>query len=64
MNARRGFMTALRLAILFLFLTYVWPTPYRYDRIGQNPVRENRFTGEIDFMTLQGWTPQLQRFYR
>lgn len=54
--------TALRLTILLAFLAWVWPTLYRRDHIGATPIRENRITGEIDFCTLQGWTPQLPPF--
>jgi len=54
--------TALYLTLLLAFLAWVYPTLYRYDHIGANPIRINRITGEIDFCTLQGWTPQLPAF--
>jgi hypothetical protein len=50
---------ALFYVLLLAYATWVWPTLYRHDHIGANPIRENRITGEIDFCTLQGWTPQL-----
>jgi len=45
--------------ILVAFLDWVYPTPYIYDHIGLNPVRTNRITGSMEFLTLQGWQPQL-----
>lgn len=53
---------ALLFTLLFSFAMWVWPTPYFYLHVGNNPVRVNRITGEIDFCTLQGWTPQLPLF--
>jgi len=54
-----------RLAALFLLTAglycalFVWPTPWRYDHIGKNPVRTNRVTGDVEILTLQGWQPEL-----
>lgn len=44
-------------AFLLLFGWFVWPTQYRYDTLGTAhiPVRTNRFTGETERLTQQGW---------
>jgi len=31
---------------LFLFVVFVWPTPYHYEHAGTMLVRINRFTGD------------------
>lgn len=43
------------LAVAGAFAYFIWPTPYRYDRLGPTPVRTNRFTGRSEQLTLQGW---------
>ena len=43
----------------FYCALFVWPTPWRYDHIGKNPVRTHRVTGEVEILTLQGWQPEL-----
>jgi hypothetical protein len=54
-----------RLGVLLLLTAgsywalFVWPTPWRYDHIGKNPVRTNRVTGDVEILTLQGWQPEL-----
>lgn len=45
-----------------LFVIFVWPTPYRYDRFDTSrqslPVRINRFTGKADWLVpSEGWQP-------
>ena len=63
-NRRRGDRKR-RLAALLFFTggiycaLFVWPTPWRYDHIGKNPVRTNRVTGDVEILTLQGWQPAL-----
>lgn len=37
------------------WFTYVWPTPYRYYKIGQANLRVNRFTGETQRLYFAGW---------
>jgi hypothetical protein len=53
----------LLLMLLFLVATYaalyVWPTLYRYDHIGVIPVRWNRITDGVEYLSLQGWQPAL-----
>ena len=34
-----------------------WPTLYRYDHIGQVPVRTNRITDKTEKLTGAGWGP-------
>jgi len=38
---------------------FVWPTAWRYDRIGRTPIRTHRVTDEVEFLNLQGWQPAL-----
>src|ERR1035438_5131267 len=40
-----------------LFLAFGWPTAYRYDTYGAYHalIRTNRFTGESESLTPQGW---------
>lgn len=51
---REVFQTA-GVVLAVLFLAYVWPTLYKYDHLGQIPVRTNRFTGAVERLTLDGW---------
>ncbi len=37
------------------FLTTVWPTIYRYDRLRTSPVRINRLTGNAEKLGNNGW---------
>jgi len=37
------------------FLATVWPTAYRYHKIGSTVARENRFTGELKVLTGTKW---------
>lgn len=57
----RLFVSALA-AIVVALAFFVWPTPYRYDRIvwrekDQLPVRINRFTGTAEMLSIYGWKP-------
>ncbi|HMF10594.1 MAG TPA: hypothetical protein VKJ00_15775 [Thermoanaerobaculia bacterium] len=57
---RRHRLGALLFLTAGLYCTFfVWPTPWRYDHIGKNPVRTNRVTGDVEILTLQGWQPEL-----
>jgi len=38
---------------------FVWPTPWRYDRVGRTPIRTNRVTDDVEYLNLQGWQPAL-----
>lgn len=49
------------LALVFVialaaFLLFVWPTIYRYDRVGMFEVRTNRLTSTLALRTPGGWT--------
>jgi hypothetical protein len=52
---KREMLQTAVVVLAVLFLAYVWPTPYKYDRLGQIPVRTNRFTGAVERLTLNGW---------
>lgn len=45
----------------WLFASTVWPTRYRYDHVlveeETYPVRIDRFTGDADMLTPDGWVP-------
>jgi len=46
---------AVLIAVAIFFAAFVWPTMYRYDRIGygpgvDSPVRINRFTGYTEIL--------------
>jgi hypothetical protein len=51
----RIIITIIVLTILVLFAAFVWPTIYRYDRFFQTVVRTNRFSGESEALTPNGW---------
>lgn len=38
-----------------IFAVTVWPTMYRYDRLGISPVRVNRITGKAWRLSSSGW---------
>jgi hypothetical protein len=35
---------------------FVWPTPYRFDHFKDLPVRINRVTGAMEFLSATKWT--------
>ncbi len=37
------------------FATWVWPTVWTYDKLSGRTVRTNRFTGSVQYLTLDGW---------
>jgi hypothetical protein len=39
---------------------FVWPTAWRYDRVGRTPIRTHRVTDEVEFLNMQGWQPALR----
>jgi hypothetical protein len=41
---------------------FVWPTAWRYDRLGKTPIRTHRVTDEVEFLNMQGWQPALRPF--
>lgn len=41
--------------IIVTFLATVWPTAYRYHRYDNLVVRENRFTGKLQFLAETEW---------
>lgn len=47
----------LAVAALAALAYFVWPTPWRYDRIRELPVRIHRITGDAEMLTPSGWQP-------
>lgn len=45
--------------LVFLFATFVWPTPYKYFKAGELNIRVNRVTGAAEVLcftcTPAGW---------
>ena len=41
--------------LLAAFAWFVWPTPWRYARLGQQPVRTHRVTSRAELLTTAGW---------
>jgi hypothetical protein len=39
----------------FGWIYYVWPTPWNHGRLDGDTIRTNRFTGEVQYLTLTGW---------
>ena len=58
-DRRKRLLAMLVLLASFYVALFVWPTPWRYDRVGRTPVRTNRVTGEVEFLNLEGWQPAL-----
>ena len=58
-DRRYRLLGLLALLATFYFGIFIWPTPWRYDHIGKNPVRTNRVTGAVEILNLQGWQPAL-----
>jgi len=61
MNWKRAALGAALLVLALAFAWTVWPTPYRYHQFDKLEVRENRFTGSMDFLRLgtqDGQPPQ------
>jgi hypothetical protein len=61
-DRRHRLISVLTFTAGFYCALFVWPTPWRYDHIGKNPVRTNRVTGDVEILTLQGWEPALPPF--
>jgi hypothetical protein len=66
-DRRRGDRKHRLLAIFGLLASFslgffVWPTPWRHDRVGRTPVRTHRVTGMVEILNLQGWQPALSPF--
>lgn len=53
-RARLACATVL-LLVIGVFAWYVWPTPYRYFDWQQMTLREQRFTGRIEYLDPGGW---------
>lgn len=58
-QVKRKLLSLAIFLIVFYFVAFVWPTPYRYDHIGAIPIRTDRVTSRIQFCSLQGWVDQL-----
>ena len=41
--------------LLVTFFVTVWPTAFRYHRYDDSVVRENRFTGKLQFLAGTEW---------
>ncbi|MGA8036733.1 MAG: hypothetical protein WB985_12260 [Candidatus Acidiferrales bacterium] len=55
-------LVAVLLACLIGFICFVWPTKYRRSemKLGEGvtlQIRENRFTGATERLTVKGWLP-------
>jgi hypothetical protein len=55
LEARWLILTLLLVFVGFAWL--VWPTRYRYDRMGNIPVRIDRLSGRADGLYSSGWSP-------
>ncbi len=55
----KSIRTILAFVILVYLACYVWPTPWRYDKLGLTPVRWNRVTGRVQFLNLHGWNEEI-----
>lgn len=43
------------IAAALLFAAFVWPSRYWYDKVGQWPMRVDRFSGSASRLTSSGW---------
>jgi len=50
-----GTKTLICLVVAMMFYLLVWPTLYRYDHLGNYPVRINRVTGDAEMLRPEGW---------
>lgn len=54
---RRGVLVGI---VVFLFMWFVWPTPWRYDKLytgrSHRLVRTHRLTGATQELGFEGWT--------
>ncbi|MCL5773134.1 MAG: hypothetical protein M1536_01980 [Firmicutes bacterium] len=56
MNKRaKIIISAVGVILLLLFIIFVWPTRYRYDRLQSWPVRIDRITGKTEILYEDGW---------
>lgn len=56
MSKKFVILYATGIILLLLVGYFVYPTLYRYDKLGQQPVRINRITGVAERLGLNGWT--------
>lgn len=56
-------MKHLRAILVFVVLMYVfffvWPGMWLYGTLGRIPIRWHRVTSQMEYLSLQGWQPQL-----
>lgn len=45
------------LLVVALLAVFVWPTRYRYDKVGDQFLRTDRVSGETARLTSWGWAP-------
>ena len=61
-DRKRRLLWVFSLLLSFYVTVFVWPTAWRYHKVGNTPIRTNRVTGEVEYLNLQGWQPVLQAF--
>ena len=60
---RRIIIAIVALVLIAALFTEFWLTRFRYDKVAspwgaasvQQPMRTNRWTGDVDFLTVHGW---------
>jgi len=63
MAGREGFQTVALVVLIFgvpivavvAFVVYVWPTMWRYEKIGETVARIRRYDGTTEVLTPRGW---------
>lgn len=50
-----NFIKLILIILAVLFAIYVWPTPYRYIKINNNPARMHRITSKIEYYSGGKW---------
>ena len=50
-----NFIKLILIILAVLFAIYVWPTPYRYIKINNNPARMHRITSKIEYYSRGKW---------
>ncbi len=53
--SRRDLALTAAVVFAFLWLAFIWPTPWREYKQGSRNLRVNRFTGAAGYLTDSGW---------
>lgn len=53
-------ITISTILIILIFSVTIYPTVYKYDKLGNYIVKINRLTGETNILTGNGWLNQKQ----